>query len=426
MTDDTDDDSSDSGGPKDSLAPPYDDFDVSSLPTGWSSIAIDATSHRGTILVLSLSVSLALAIIFLMFFFIFWRRKLAPKRDPEKRRRKSSDIADDISIRSIREAKAAQRKWAKAATRWRDNLRFSAHRRRTNRALAPATSYSTLAQEEGINARSSLSRSRSSSPTLTRRTVTPTPAVRSPSMISIHSSHSRIQTPRVLTTADLPLPPSTPLPTQPPAYDPPSSPPESHVSLENTYSNCGPSGISKAPLSSQAQSLPHGDDDGHLTSLSGHVATDDKAALSLRAALASAPSGSNSNFPHSVSVPSMEDVDTFEWPSGSLPSPSHDEYRYEPHPPYSPPTSLLPPPPSKEKPRFDYSHDLDISVNLGSAIFEPQLGPSAPPFEESEAVPSAPPLDFDVHVPSAPPMDSEDCPDAISGSEGGADAGASP
>jgi len=58
---------------------------------------------------------------------------------------------------------------------------------------------------------------------------------------------------------------------------------------------------------------------------------------------------------------------------------------------------------------FDYSHDWDISVNVDDTPVEPELGPSAPPFEESEVVPSAPPLDFDsdVHVPSAPP---EDCP----------------
>jgi hypothetical protein len=61
-----------------------------------------------------------------------------------------------------------------------------------------------------------------------------------------------------------------------------------------------------------------------------------------------------------------------------------------------------------------------MSVSLDSAMVEPQLGPSAPPFEECEAVPSAPPLDFDVHVPSAPPMDSEDCPDTtVSGLEDG-------
>ena len=347
-----------------------------------------------------------------MFALIFWRRKWQPKRDPEKRRRRSSNNTDDIGVRSIREAKAAQRKWAKAAIRWRDNLRLSTRRRRTDRVIASATSYSTLVQEGAIVARSSLSGSRPSSPTLTQRSETPTPDVRSSSMTSIHSSHSHTQTPQAVSSTDLPLPPSSPPPTHPPAYDPPPSPPESHASLENTYSNTSPSGMLKAPLSSHTQSqAPHGDDGGHISSLSGHVATDDKATLSFRAALASAPSGST-NFPQLVSVPSMEDVDTFEWPSESRPpSPGLDEYRYEPHPPYSPPTSLLPPPPSKGKQRFDYSHDLDIGANLDGTTVEPQLGPSAPPFEEYDEAPSAPPLELDVHAPSAPPMDSEDCPE---------------
>lgn len=84
---------------------------------------------------------------------------------------------------------------------------------------------------------------------------------------------------------------------------------------------------------------------------------------------------------------------------------------------------MLPPPPSKGKQRFDYSHDLDISVDLDSAAVEPPLCPSAPPlFEECESVPSAPPLDFDVPVPSAPPMDSEDFADTTTrGSEDSAD-----
>ena len=401
----------------------FDEFDTSSLPTGWTSLGFESSSHRGTVVVLALSVALALGIIIMMFACIFWRRKHIPKRDPEKRRRKYSGTADDDSSRSIREAKATQKKWIKAASRWRDNLRISAHRRRTNRALAPAASCSTLSQNEGIDARSSLSYSRPSSPTLTERSVTPTPSdIRSSSTTSVHSSQSSIQTPRVLVPTDPDPPPSSPPPAQPPAYDPPPSSPDSHVSPDSDNSFAG---TSKVPLASHTQSQPRGDDDGHLTSLSGHVATDDKAILSLRAAMASAPPDSNPNLPQLASIPSMEDEDIFEWPSGSRPSsPSADDYGYEPHPPYSPPTSMLPPPPSKGKERFDYSHDLDISLYPDSAAVEPQLCPSAPPFEEGEALPSAPPLDFDVHVPSAPPMDSEDFPDTTCASEDGADPGA--
>jgi hypothetical protein len=413
-------DLSDPAGSNVSTPSSFDDFDFSSLPTGWTAFGIDGSSHRGTVVVLALSVALALIIVVLMFLCIFWRRKRIPKRDPEKRRRKYSGTVDDDSSRSIREAKATQKKWSKAASRWRDNLRLSAHRRRTNRALTSATSSSTLAQEEDVDARSSLFYFRPSSPTLSERPITPTLSdIRSSSTASIHLSHSRIQVPRVSTFTDLDPPPLSPPPAQPPAYDPPPSPPESHVSPENTYSDGSFAGTSKAPLPSHTQSQPRGDADGHFTSFSGHVATDDKAILSLRTAMASAPPDSNSNLPQSVSVPSMEDEYTFEWPSGSWPSsPSLDDYGYEPHPPYSPPTSMLPPPPSKGKQRFDYSHDLDISVNLDSAFVEPQLAPSAPPFEACEAVPSAPPLDFDVHVPSAPPMDTEDFPNTTTSGSG--------
>ena len=342
-------DLSDPGGTNAPSPSSFDDFDFSSLPTGWTSFGVDGSSHRGTIVVLALSVALALTIIVFMFLCI-WRRKHAPKRDPEKRRRRYSGTADDDSSRSIREAKAAQKKWTRAASRWRDNLRLSAHRRRTNRALAQATSCSTLAREEHTDARSSLTYSRPSSPTLSQRSITPTPSdIRSSSTASIHLSHSRIQIPRVLTFTDPDPPPLSPPPAQPPAYDPPPSPPESHVPLENTYSDSSLAGTSKAPHPSRTQSQPRGDDAGHLTSFSGHVATDDKAILSLRAAMASAPPDSNSNLPQSISVPSMEDEDTFEWPGSWPSSPSPDEYGYEPHPPYSPPTSMFPPPPSKGK-----------------------------------------------------------------------------
>jgi hypothetical protein len=104
----------------------------------------------------------------------------------------------------------------------------------------------------------------------------------------------------------------------------------------------------------------------------------------------------------------MEEEDMFESPSGSNPtSPTRDTFGYEPQPPYSPPTTLLPPPPSKGKQKFDYSHDWDLCADDDITV-EPSLGPSAPPFEESEVMPSAPPPDFDGHVPSAPPMDTED------------------
>ena len=401
-------------------SPPRGDFDLSTLPTGWNNPHTDSTSRHSTVLILALSVALSVIIIIMMFSFVFWRRKHGPKRDPEKKGRKTPSIADDDNDRIVREAKARQRKWYKAASRWRENVRFSARRRRTNRVLAPTTSYSTLSQQEeekpetAADTESTTSRSRSSSLTATRRSVTPD--AYTSSRASIRSSHSQIQAAHALASETLPTdpPPSTAFLPQPPAYHSRSSYPQPHGSPEFTYTD---SSTSKTPLSLHTQPRPHDDDDGHVTPLSGHVATDDKAILSRRTALASAPPGSDSNISHPASVPSIEDEDMFELPPGLPPSsPTHDAYDYEPQPPYSPPTSLLPPPPSKGKQRFDYSHDWEISLDVDDVTVEPQLGPSAPPLEESEVMPSAPPLDSDVHVPSAPPLDTEDdCPDATTG-----------
>src|SRR6266581_1411366 len=64
-------------------SPPLDDFDLSSLPTGWNNPNTNTTSHSAVV-VLALSVALSFIIIILMFSFVFWRRKHSPKRDPEK------------------------------------------------------------------------------------------------------------------------------------------------------------------------------------------------------------------------------------------------------------------------------------------------------------------------------------------------------
>ncbi|KAH8992417.1 hypothetical protein EDB92DRAFT_567259 [Lactarius akahatsu] len=396
-----------------------DEFDVSSLPTGWNTP--NNASRQGTVIILSLSVALAVIILAMMLACVVWRRKLIPKKDPEKKWRQSSDFVEDDASRSIREAKAAQRRWTNAVSRWRNNVRFSARRRRTDRAIARTSSYSTLGQGEGIGTEreNTPSSSRSPSPTLTMRSrVSTSQDVPLSSAASVHSAtsqaraeSSRASSPQPQVTSPYSLPPHPASPIQPPAYHPqppvPPSPSTGDHSPPYTHSDCCSPSSSKPPLSS---SSPHQLDDGddQLDSLSGHVATDDKAILSRRAAFVSAPPGSSSHFPPSVSVPSMEDDDDFEFPSDSRPSsPVHDAYSSEERPPYLPPSSLLPPPPSKGKLKYDYSRDLDLDLNYDIATVEPALGPSAPPFEETEAVPSAPPFDLAVPVASAPVLAAE-------------------
>ncbi|KAF8274278.1 hypothetical protein EI94DRAFT_1696194 [Lactarius quietus] len=381
------------------------DFDMSSLPTGWD---IPSTSSRhGMVIILSLSVALAVFIVAMMIFCVFWRRKLIPKKDPEKKRGQSSDFADDDASRSIREAKAAQRRWTKAVSRWRTNVRFSFRRRRTDRAITRNTTYSTSGQEgEGMITVISASSSRSHSPTPTLRSRASTSQDGpSSSAASVHSAASRARPsrasspqPQVASPYDVPPRPPSPPPMEPPAYHPqpavPTPPPTGDHSPPYTHSDCCPPSSSKLPASSSSSSQPGDTDNGHLGPLSGHVATDDKALLSRRAALASAPSESSSRL--EPSAPSIDDDDDFEFSSESRPSsPVCDAYDSEQRPPYVAPASLLPPPPSKGK------------LNYDIATIEPGLGPSAPPFEESVAVPSAPPLDLDVPVPSAPAMVTE-------------------
>ena len=359
------------------------------------------------VIVLSLSVALAVIILAMMLACVFWRRKLAPKKDPEKKRGHSSDFADDDASRSIREAKAAQRRWSKAASRWRGNVRFAFRRRRAERALTRASTYSTASQEiEGTAVSTSSSRSHSPTPTLRSRAST-SQDIRPSSAASIHSTTSRApssrpSSPQPRLSSPYDVPPRPPSLIEPPAYhrQPAVPPPTGDHSPPYTHSDCRPSSSSKSPLPTSNSSLPTERDNDQLGSFSGHVATDDKALLSRRAALASAPLESSSRL--SPSAPSIEDGDDFEFSSGSRPSsPVHDAYGSEEQPPYEPPTSLLPPPPSKGKLKYD----LDINYEI--ATIEPGLGPSAPPFEESGAVPSAPPLDLNVPVPSAPAIVTE-------------------
>jgi hypothetical protein len=296
---------------------------MSSLPTGWN--IPDTSPRHGMVIVLSLSIALAVIILAMMIACVFWRRKLVPKKDPEKKRGHSSDFADDDASRSIREAKAAQRRWSKAASRWRGNVRFAFRRRRADRALTRTPTYSTLGQEvEGTAASTSSSRSHSPTPTLRSRAST-SRDVRPSSAASVHSTASRARSSR----------PSSPQPQVSSQYDVPPHPhlrlnllrtthhqlslllPQRVITLLHTRIRIAvhpaPQNI---PLSSSNSSRPNDRDNVRLGSLSGHVATDDKTLLSRRAALASEPQ----SLAHACapSAPSIEDGDDFEFSSGSV------------------------------------------------------------------------------------------------------------
>lgn len=170
---------------------------------------------------------------------------------------------------------------------------------------------------------------------------------------------------------------------------------------------------------------PPVDDSGHddaVHSSPGHVATDDKATLARRAAMASAPPDPDirASLPHhSPRAPELEDDDEIPADVLALSSaPSSD-----PIPPYPSLHPDLPPPPSMGKmaaSRYEqYAFSLEQAADVVGV--EPEIGPSAPPFEEAQSqagttttlvvVPSAPPVDEEgsyedgeLLEPSAPPL----------------------
>lgn len=119
--------------------------------------------------------------------------------------------------------------------------------------------------------------------------------------------------------------------------------------------------------------------------------------------MASAPPGPDirASLPHSPRAPELEDDD--EIPADVLAissAPSSD-----PIPPYPSLHPDLPPPPSMGKmaaSRYEqYAFSLEQAADVVGV--EPEIGPSAPPFEEAQSQPGT----TLVVVPSAPPVDEE-------------------
>ncbi|KAA1467808.1 hypothetical protein DENSPDRAFT_832954 [Dentipellis sp. KUC8613] len=410
-------------------------FNLDSLPSGWK--PSDSSERDLTAVILTLSLVLAVLIIGLMASLVFWRRKRKRRRlDLEKKLRRSGaagEETDDEDNDSLRQAKVTQRKWAKATSRWRANIRQSARRRRTIRmssyaaasqeAVGPSESESTFVDQQDRSHSRSISRastrqsvavaatSDALSPTGSTSELTPLPpAVESPPAVP-DASPSPASTTETShhppayhhSTHDLPQPQLDSLYDASPSY---------HPSTEPIPSS------SKLPISPPLPSDGPADDniDGHdrhdITSHVGHVATDDKELLARRAALASAPPADQDtgSFPQahaSASVPPLDDFSDFP-PSPSTsrpPSPYPEEaqppYSYSQHHP------ALPPPPSKGKmaapgyAEYPYSFEQDLDI----IDAEPEPGPSAPPFDESGSAPPFAPAD--ALAPSAPPLDDD-------------------
>ncbi|KZT08527.1 uncharacterized protein LAESUDRAFT_811149 [Laetiporus sulphureus 93-53] len=405
--------------------------DIDTLPSGWTK---ESHTDPYTPVIITLSVVLAIMICVTIISCVFWRRRAKRLKDPERRTRRADGAVDD-DTREWKRFRSQQRLWARATARWKANVRQSARRRKkqtASRDADPRLSTESLTRDSS----SSLRRSHAESISSARSGA-------ASSGVSLQESNYATQR-STFTDSAYPRRPT------PPAY--PSNDVDVSIergalshqvsSLELSFGRNAPPAL---PFNSSA-SASAGPVDGPLpyegSPHAGHLATDDKAVLAHMASLASAPPSADPSaadaLPDSsalyASVPPLDDefeplprclqvvdcdanVDV--QASGSrrslLPMPPHPGAACPP----SPHNILyIPPPPEKARLVAPTFYEYPVSFEEDVLGVEPEAGPSAPPFEETQCpAASAPPLELgygteDVGVqPSAPPADSE--PDAV-------------
>ncbi|KAF9024117.1 hypothetical protein BDZ89DRAFT_1069367 [Hymenopellis radicata] len=377
--------------------------------TGTSSTDAASTSDVDTTLIVTLSLVLAFVICFLIIGCLFWRKNIRRKfrqHDIEMkaitrgRREGNEEDEEALTERGMRRKKKL---WARATARWKANAR--ARQRRGKRTLVTNASRSSLHADTPTNediedrddTMSYVSASRSISRQTSRRSSSLSREEITPTNHSLSASSSNVSLSNSADPASSSLSP----PASPPAYHTPRLVvPDIRISTSNLeVASSAPKSVRPSHSSLGHLSSTDDSDDLSYTPSAAHVATDDKSLLARLNEMASHPPQQDSGHdPSESSAPVWEDeeIDDFELDSsGGDPSGS------------SPPTrTAFPPPPvpvsSKGKMAAEY-FDYDYSYSAFDEdiqALEPELGPSAPPFE---AVASAPPLPDDV--PSAPNID---------------------
>jgi len=325
------------------------------------------------------------------------RRHKAGDVEMKARRKRRSTSAMSSSLPSSTEAqKKAKRKqkiWAKASARWKEHVRYTARLRRTKRLHLRQYDSSTMLNptvhvEVPADDIQSI---QSSTPTLSlsvsrRPSASLTDFSRSSSHISPEISGS--SDPSSSLTGD----PVLKVPSSPPAYRP-GTLNLIAVSAEQPDGST-PSRRPSLVSSSNAKSvhLAQRLEPSHIDQLhAAHIATDDKALLARLADLAERPpeTSIDAGSSHQVSVPLWEDeqLDDFQRVTESSEPDTSD-------------SSPFPPPPFKGKTAESSFYAYRSSFEEFSELINPELEPSAPPFE----APSAPGLDGMAMLPSAPPL----------------------
>ena len=362
-----------------------------SLPLGWS--PTPKPNEGRTALILALSLVLALFICFFIIGCVFWRKTLKRhKRDLEAELKKWQSVPSAAEVAKNKESKAKHQLLVRATARWKANVRHAARQRKGKRVAASKSPQVHQFSNPPNNSRSRLALSLSLPPSRAssrRSSIVVLPDDLPQPVIGELLSHDAIST--------VDTSPHSNVPTSPPAY---------HHGTQvspTTYSSISHATPPNRPLS-EPSSFRVGID-SHSSGIStpkpfhaAHVATDDKALLSRLADLASRP-------PEDTSAHTSDACDAH------VSAPAwHDELEEIPpdlitsndHPPdlACSPSSFFPAPPSKEcmaaADLYEYSFSLE-----DMAALDPELEPSAPPFQLG----SAPPLDdHQIIIPSAPPL----------------------
>ena len=372
-----------------------------SMPVGWTT-EITHDDNRTT-LILVLSLVLAFFICFFMIGCLLWRKTVKRRRkvgdvEMKARRKRTSTSAMSSSVRSSAEeqkdARGKQKIWARASARWRERVRYTARLRRANRSsnshLRRYNSSTILNPTVPLEIPDDDILSPQSKTPTPSRSVSRQPSAsltdysRSSSHVSEETSDSSDPSP------SLTVEPVSHVSSSPPAYRP-------DVLSSIAVSTEQPDGLvgstfSRGPVSPSNIKLAQRPEFPHVVGLhAAHIATDDKALLARLADLAERPPETSIDVgsSHQVSVPLWEDeqLDGFHRMSESSEVDTSC-------------SSPFPPPPSKGKMAESSFYAYRSSFEEFSGLIDPELEPSAPPFEAL----SAPGLDAMTMLPSAPPL----------------------
>ncbi|KAK0465460.1 uncharacterized protein EV420DRAFT_960390 [Desarmillaria tabescens] len=392
---------------------------LDTLPNGWR----PQNHEPRTTLIVTLSLVLAFVICLLIIGCLYWRnrRRRKPREDIEMHtlKRRKQPVVDEEEALSQGGIKKKKKIWARATARWKANARHSARQRRGKRTLS--------INQSSLRPEAAPPENIPDADVLSSGTVSPSWSRHSSRRSSVSSAEGTqpvtLAPPTEFADVSRTFPPDpTPVsatpPTSPPAYHHPSPLSVPRIYIRTSGLAPPSDGLASSiasPLTPYHSRQPSQSSGGHLSSNedseelgyspsahAAHVATDDKALLQRLTQFASSPP-QDGNIPgqhQESSAPVWQDepLDTF--------ADVHSSPRFTGGGPSTPSSSLFPAPPvplsSKGKAASEYyEYDYTYSTfDEDIQSLEPELGPSAPPFE---AVTSGPVLELHELVPSAPP-----------------------